>query len=57
MNDEDNGILRSVPGQYIAQAARALPDPATAPQERMSAVADTTAAWAGLVRIHYQRQK
>jgi len=55
MDDEDNGILASVPGQYIAQAARSLPEPATSLHERVSAVID--ADWAGVVRIRYQRQK
>jgi len=44
MEDEDNGILASVPSQYIAQAARALPEPATALQEGVSVVIDLTAA-------------
>ena len=55
MDDEDNGMLAGVPGQYIAQAARSLPEPATSLRERVSAVID--ADWAGVVRIHYQRQK
>ena len=50
MDDEDNGILASVPGQYIAQAARCFPEPATSLRERVSAEID--ADWAGVVRIH-----
>ena len=55
MDDEDNGILASVPGEYISQGSRLLPEAATALQEHLSAVID--ADWLGVVRVHYQRQK
>jgi len=50
MEDEDNGILASVPGQHIAQAARSLPETATALQERMTIVIDADSV--SVVRVH-----
>ncbi len=49
----DNGILGTVPGQYIAEASKELPDPATATAERMTATIN--AGWVGPVRITYDR--
>jgi len=40
MDDEDNGLLAGAPGQYIAQAARSLLEPAASLRERVSAVID-----------------
>jgi hypothetical protein len=54
---DDNGILGSIPGEYIARASKDLPDPAKATEDRMSAVVDTTATWQGLVRITYERMR
>lgn len=49
----DNGILARVPGEYIAQAGRSLPDPATAPDEQMRVEID--AGWAGRVRLTFTK--
>jgi hypothetical protein len=52
---DNNGILGRIPGEYIARASQALPDPAKATEARMSAEVDTTAVWSGLVRITFER--
>ncbi len=51
----DNGILARVPSQFVAQAARTLPDPACALDDVMSV--DIDAAWAGRVRLMFKRQR
>jgi hypothetical protein len=53
--DDDNGILAAVPGEHISRASHTLPDPATAEQDRMSAVID--AGWAGRVQISFLRYR
>jgi hypothetical protein len=50
----NDGILVTVPGEYISAASRDLPDPATATAGRMTATID--AGWVGLVRITYERR-
>jgi hypothetical protein len=50
----DNGILATVPGQYVSEGANALPDPETAADEEVTATID--ADWAGVVKITYRRQ-
>ncbi len=51
----DNGILARVPSQFVAQAARTLPDPACSLDDLMSV--DIEAAWAGRVRLTFKRQR
>lgn len=50
----DNGILATVPGQFVAQASQGLPDAGTATEQEVSATVD--ADWAGVVTITYRRQ-
>lgn len=50
----DNGILTKVPGEYVAQGAQSLPDPATATADTMIVALD--AGWVGPVCITYRRQ-
>jgi hypothetical protein len=50
----DNGILATVPGQFVAEGSQGLPDPATAAVDELTATID--ADWAGWVRITYRRQ-
>jgi len=56
-DDEDPGMLAAVPGQYIAQASRELPDASTATRSSESVVIDTTPLWHGPVRIRYVRKR
>lgn len=51
----DNGFLARVPGQFIAQASRSLPDPACAIDDEMCVEID--AAWAGRVRLTFRKQR
>ncbi|MDR7269753.1 hypothetical protein J2X20_002382 [Pelomonas saccharophila] len=51
----DIGILAGVPGQYIAQASKSLPDPACALDDEMCVEID--AAWAGRVRLTFRKQR
>jgi len=51
----DNGILGRVPGQYIAQASKSLPDPACVVADEMCVEID--AAWAGRVRLTFRKQR
>lgn len=52
---DENGILAQVSGEYVARAARTLPNPATAQDLTPNVVID--AGHAGRVRIFYQRMK
>jgi hypothetical protein len=52
---DDNGILASVPGQFVAQAGRLLPDPACAVDDEMSVEID--ADWAGRVRLTFRKRR
>jgi hypothetical protein len=49
----DNGILSTVPGEFVAQGSKGLPEPATAMAELRTATLD--AAHAGRVTITYER--
>jgi hypothetical protein len=51
----DNGILARVPGQFIAQASKSLPDPACALDDEICVEID--AARAGLVRLTFRKQR
>lgn len=51
----DNGILARVPGQFIAQASKSLPDPACAIADEICVEVD--AAWAGRVRLTFRKQR
>jgi hypothetical protein len=51
----DNGILARLPGQYIAQASRSLPDPACAIDDEICVEID--AACAGRVRLTFRKQR
>lgn len=51
----DNGILARVPGEYIAQASKSLPDPACAIDDEMCVEID--AGWAGRVRLTFRKQR
>jgi hypothetical protein len=51
----DNGILAAVPGHLIGGASRTLPDPATAPDDELTAEVD--AGDVGRVRIAYRRRR
>jgi len=51
----ENGILARVPGQFIAQAARTLPDPACALDDEIFVEID--AALAGRVRLTFRKQR
>jgi len=51
----DNGILRQVPGDYIAQALEVLPPPASAPEEKMEVVIE--AGHLGPVKIFAERHQ
>lgn len=53
MSDEGNGILGELRGEWIAAAARLLPAPETATEERMSSVIDEP--FAGRVRVVHER--
>jgi hypothetical protein len=53
--DDDNGILRAVPGDYIGAASQRLPPPETAGTDSMSVVVD--AGHVGRVRIDFKRVK
>lgn len=52
---EDSGILARVPGQYIAQASKSLPDPACALDDEMCVEID--ADWAGRVRLTFRKRR
>lgn len=54
-DDHDNGILRSVPGQFIAEGARLLPEPAASAQD--AATSEVTASWLGSISISYLRTR
>jgi len=51
----DNGLLARVPGQYIAQACKSLPDPACAIDDEICVEID--AARAGRVRLTFRKQR
>ncbi len=48
-------LLARVPGQYVAQASKALPDPACALDDEMSV--EIEAAWVGRVRLTFRKQR
>ena len=50
----DEGILARVPGQFVAQGSKSLPDPACALDDEMSV--EIEAAWVGRVRLTFKRQ-
>lgn len=50
-----NGILSRVPGQYIAQASKSLPDPSCAVDDEICVEID--ADWAGRVRLTFRKQR
>jgi hypothetical protein len=52
---DDNGILGSVPGKYIAEGSHGLPPAETAADEPVTVAVD--AAWLGVVLITYERQR
>lgn len=52
---DHNGILARVPGQYIAQASKSLPDPACALDDEMCVEID--AAPTGRVRLTFRKQR
>lgn len=54
-DSSSNGILASVPGQYISQASKGLPDPATASDDVVHV--ELEAGWLGLVRFRLVRSK
>jgi hypothetical protein len=54
-SEESNGCLGSVPGEYIAAAARDLPDAALSLGERKTA--EVNAGWFGPVGILFARQQ
>jgi hypothetical protein len=51
--DPGNGILAQVPGDFVGRAALSLPDAETSRSDTATATID--AAWAGTVRITYER--
>ncbi|MFG6429887.1 hypothetical protein [Roseateles sp. LYH14W] len=51
----DSGVLARVPGQYIAQASKSLPDPACALDDEMTVEID--AERVGRVRLTFRRQR
>jgi hypothetical protein len=51
----DSGVLARVPGQYIAQASKSLPDPACALDDEMSVEID--AERVGRVRLTFKKQR
>jgi hypothetical protein len=51
----DHGILARVPGQYIAQASKSLPDPACALDDEICVEID--AAQTGRVRLTFKKQR
>ena len=51
----DDGILARVPGQYVVQAAKSLPDPACAVEDELRVEVD--AAWLGRVRLTFRKQR
>ncbi|MFG6465342.1 hypothetical protein [Roseateles sp. BYS87W] len=51
----ENDILARVQSQFVAQAARTLPDPACAVDDVMSV--DIDAAWVGRVRLTFKKQR
>jgi len=51
----DSGILAWVPGQFIAQASKSLPDPACALDDEICVEID--AARAGRVRLTFKKQR
>lgn len=51
----DHGILARVPGRYIAQASKSLPDPACAVDDEVCVEID--AAQAGRVRLTFRKQR
>lgn len=51
----DSGILARVPGQFIAQASKSLPDPACALDDEICVEID--AARAGRVRLTFKKQR
>jgi hypothetical protein len=50
-----NDLLARVPGQFIAQASRSLPDPACAIDDEMQV--DIEAGWVGRVRLTFRKQR
>lgn len=48
----DNGILASVPGEYIVQAEKTLPAPT--PDGPQTLTAEVDADWLGRVRIRFE---
>lgn len=51
----EQDILARVPGQYVAQASKTLPDPACSIDDEMSVEID--AAWVGRVRLTFRKQR
>lgn len=54
-NYSDEGILARVPGQFLVQASKSLPDPACALDDEMSV--DVEAPWVGPVRLTFKRRR
>ena len=50
----DNGCLAGVPGEFVSQGSKGLPDPETSTEQEISATVD--ADWAGLARVTYRRK-
>ena len=51
----DNGILTSVPSQYVGRAHLSLPDAASVPDSEISIEVD--AGWLGLVRLTFRKYR
>jgi hypothetical protein len=51
----DNGLLARMPGRYIAQASKSLPDPACALDDEMCVEIDATPT--GRVRLTFRKQR
>lgn len=51
----DDGVLARVPGQFVVQASKSLPDPACALDDVMTV--DVEAAWVGPVRLTFKKQR
>ena len=51
----DDGILARIPGQFVVQASKSLPDPACALDDEMSV--EVEAAWVGPVRLTFKKQR
>ena len=51
----ESGVLARVPGQYIAQASKVLPDPACALDDEMTVEID--AERVGRVRLTFRKQR